>query len=263
MTSESTPCTHVFGLPCADTYLDAAARHLVRCAAEGVDRRVVFVNAHCLNRSVHDAELERAIHSADLIFADGVGMAIAARIHGERLKHNVNGTDLFPHLCHYADAARLPVALLGGVPGVSEACADAIESRYPGIEVVWERHGYVEAQDEQDIVRGINRSGARTLLVAMGVPRQERWIMDHRQVLEVPVVLGVGGLFDFVSGSVPRAPEGVRKLRLEWLFRLMVEPRRLFMRYVVGNPLFLLRAIRYGVTGSLWSGVRGREVAPR
>lgn len=263
MKSKATPCTRVFGLPCADTYLDAAARHLVRSAAEGIERRVLFVNAHCLNESVHDPELERAIHTADVIFADGVGMAIAARMHGQRLRHNVNGTDLFPHLCHYADAVGLPIALLGGTRGVASACSEVIEARYPGIEVVWQHHGYIGPEETPDVIADINASGARMLFVAMGVPLQERWIMEHGGELDAPVVIGVGGLFDFVSGMVPRAPVSLRRLRLEWLFRLLVEPRRLFMRYVVGNPLFLLRALRYGLTGNLWANVRRRGAVSR
>jgi exopolysaccharide biosynthesis WecB/TagA/CpsF family protein len=246
------PCTRVFGLPCADTFLDAAARHLVRSAASGRKRRVVFVNAHCLNQSVRDPELERAIHTADVIYADGVGMAIAARLHGERLRHNVNGTDLLPPLCRHAAAAGVPVALLGGAPGIAQTCARVLHRRFPGLRVVWAYHGYAEKEKHERLIGEINRSGAAILLVAMGVPVQERWIMAHRSRLEVPVVLGVGGLFDFVSGSVPRAPRLVRRLRMEWAFRLLQEPRRLFVRYVFGNPLFLLRAVRYAWTGHLW-----------
>src|SRR5690606_19720239 len=90
-------------------------------------------------------------------------------------------------------------------------------------------------------------------LVAMGVPRQEIWIMEHAARIEIPVVLGVGALLDFVAGRVPRAPASVRRLRLEWLFRLLVGPRRLFGRYVIGTPVFLSRALRYAVTGQLTS----------
>ncbi len=93
----------------------------------------------------------------------------------------------------------------------------------------------------------MNASGAGILLVALGVPRQELWIEQHAGELRTPVVVGVGGLFDFVSGRVRRAPRPLRALRLEWLFRLVREPRRLFGRYVLGNPLFLMRALRYAL----------------
>src|SRR5690606_35527300 len=142
--------------------------------------------------------------------------------------YNVNGTDLFPHLCAEAAAAGVPIALLGAAPGVVDGCVRALAERYPALRVAWAHHGFVVPADTGRIVEEINASGARVLLVAMGVPRQELWIADHAAALQVPVVLGVGGLFDFVSGRVPRAPLALRRLRLEWLFRLAVEPRRLF-----------------------------------
>lgn len=252
----------VFGLPCMDVALDAAARHLVSSAAAGVRQRVVFVNAHCVNVAVADDSMRRALRGADLIYADGVGMAMAARLQGRQLKHNVNGTDLFPCLCRHAAHAGVPIALLGAEPGVAEVCAAAARREHPGLQVVWCHHGYFDPRDSASVIAELNRSGAGVLLVAMGVPRQERWIMEHADEIEVPVVMGVGGLFDFVSGRVPRAPKAVRQLRLEWLFRLSVEPRRLFGRYVLGNPLFLARALRYALTGRVRS-VPHREAAGR
>jgi N-acetylglucosaminyldiphosphoundecaprenol N-acetyl-beta-D-mannosaminyltransferase len=245
------PSVPVFGLPCVDCPPDTAAQHLVQCAAAGVRRRVAFVNAHTLNVSIREPSLQRALQQADIIYADGIGMAVAARIQGKRLTHNVNGTDLFPHLCRHAAAAGVSIALLGAAPGVAQRCVQVLAERYPALQVAWYRHGYGADEETAELIEVVNRSGAGILLVAMGVPRQECWIMEHRERLEIPVVMGVGGLFDFVSGRVPRAPQRLRRMRLEWLFRLMVEPRRLFARYVVGNLLFLLRACRYAVTGQL------------
>jgi N-acetylglucosaminyldiphosphoundecaprenol N-acetyl-beta-D-mannosaminyltransferase len=253
---------HVFGLPCEDAPPAGAARHLVDCAADGLMRRVMFVNAHSLNVAARDAQLRQALGCADIIYADGVGMAMAARMQGARLIHNVNGTDLFPHLCRHAAAAGVPVALLGAAPGVAGACAQVLSEQYPDLNVAWVHHGFVAPQDTAWLIDEINGCGAGILLVAMGVPRQERWIMDHGPALRVPVVMGVGGLFDFVSGRVPRAPLAMRKLRLEWLFRLLMEPRRLFARYVIGNPAFLARACRYALTGNL-SSAASREAASR
>jgi exopolysaccharide biosynthesis WecB/TagA/CpsF family protein len=239
----------VFGLPFTDESLEGAARHLVDCALTQVRRRVVFVNAHSLNVSVRDRGLRQALDGADVVYADGVGMALAARMQGERLGHNVNGTDLFPHLCDEAAARGVPIALLGAAPGVAEACARRLRRAHPGLEIAYLHHGFLGPGDSARVIEQVNRSGAGILLVAMGVPRQECWITAHAPELTVPVVLGVGGLFDFISGRVPRAPRAVRRLRLEWLFRLMMEPRRLFGRYVLGNPAFLARALRYALTG--------------
>ena len=238
----------VFGLPCVDTRCETAAQDLVVCALAGVKRRVAFVNAHTVNVSVRDPSLQQALRSADIIFADGIGMAMAARLQGARLRHNVNGTDLFPHLCAEAAEAGVRVALLGAAPGVVEDCAKVLGERYPALQVVWRHHGYFEPAQTADIISQINRSEAQILLVAMGVPKQELWIESHFAALKVPVAVGVGALFDFVAGRVPRAPRLVQSLRMEWLFRLLVEPRRLFGRYVLGNPLFLARALKYAVS---------------
>jgi N-acetylglucosaminyldiphosphoundecaprenol N-acetyl-beta-D-mannosaminyltransferase len=247
----------VFGLPCEDVPLVTAARHLVACAAEGLPLRVFFVNAHSLNVAVREPLMRRALDGADIIYADGVGMAVAALLQGERLSHNVNGTDLFPHLCSQAAAAGVRVALLGAAPGVVDAVAGVLAERHPTLNVAWRHHGFMAPEDTDRLIDDINRSDAGILLVAMGVPRQELWIAKHGPALRVPVVMGVGGLFDFVSGRVPRAPLALRKLRMEWLFRLLVEPRRLFGRYVIGNPAFLARACRYAMTGHLSSSSRG------
>lgn len=253
----------VLGLPCSDVTLECAARHLVECAAARRPQRVAFVNAHTLNVSVRDPHLRQALRDSDVIYADGVGMAMAARLQRRKLRNNVNGTDLFPLLCREAARRQIPIALFGAAPGVIEQCRSAVEARHPGLEVAWSHHGYVHSSADTDrVIDEINGSGARILLVAMGVPRQERWIAEHASRLQVPVVMGVGGLFDFTSGRVPRAPQSLRRLRLEWLFRLMVEPRRLFVRYALGNPLFLARAMRYAVTGHLGHSASD-EVASR
>ncbi len=243
----------VFGLECMDTPLDSAADYLVTRAQARTSCHAAFINAHCLNESVNDRALQQALQSADVLFADGIGMQIASRLHGHNLNNNVNGTDLFPYLCERAVAADVPIGLLGGAPGVSDRCVEVLQQKYPKLRINYVRHGFIEPGDDAGVVTAINNSGVQLLLVAMGVPRQERWVQEHGERLQVPVVISVGGLFDFVSGRVPRAPLLVRKLRMEWLFRLCVEPRRLFHRYVVGNPLFLFHAIRFAITGRLWA----------
>lgn len=247
----------IFGLPCIDVTIDQAAEDLVSFAANGERKNVMFVNAHSLNVSVHSPELQHALLGADAIYADGVGMALAARAHGGRLLHNVNGTDLFPQLCQVAAKRGVPIALFGAAPGVVDRCVNRLRSDFPALRVAWHHHGFPAPGRMDDLIQDINNSGAGILLVAMGVPRQELWMDEHAEALSVPVVLGVGGLFDFVSGRVPRAPEGIRRLRMEWLYRLMIEPRRLFSRYVIGVPVFLVRTVKYAATGRVWRGISG------
>ena len=233
----------IMGLRYWDVGLPRAARFLVDKAAAGERVQVYFVNAHCVNVAARDPGYARLLNDAPLLFADGAGMALAARFSGVALEHNVNGTDLFPELCAAAAAAAVPVAFLGARRGVAAACAAVMERRHPGLRVVWVADGYLPAAEEDARLQELNASGARLLFVAKGVPAQELWIAAHAAALAAPVVLGVGALFDFYSGTIARAPRLLRTLRLEWLYRLLREPRRLFRRYVLGNPEFVARAL--------------------
>ncbi|HET7203588.1 MAG TPA: WecB/TagA/CpsF family glycosyltransferase [Steroidobacteraceae bacterium] len=231
------------GLRFWDIPLQRAAGFIVDRAMRGERTQVFFVNAHCVNEAARHPAYATLLSNAPFVFADGVGMALAARFSGTRLEHNVNGTDLFPLICQAAAASSVPIALLGARPGVARACAERITCAFPGLRVVWTDHGYLAPEQERARLADLNASGARILFVAKGVPAQECWIAENAERLATPVVLGVGALFDFYSGAVKRAPRLVRDLRSEWLYRLMLEPRRLSRRYLLGNPAFIARTL--------------------
>lgn len=231
------------GLRFWDCSLSQAATYLAGRAAAKQKSQVYFVNAHCINVASRDRAYASLLEQAPFLFADGAGMALAARIWNSRLANNVNGTDLFPVLCQAAAQSAIPVAFLGARPGVASTCADRMKRDIPGLDVVWVEHGYCTPEQEVRKIDALNGSGAGILFVAKGVPAQEHWIASHADQLTVPVVLGVGALFDFYSGTVPRAPRLMREWRMEWAFRLWQEPRRMFRRYVIGNPEFMARAL--------------------
>jgi N-acetylglucosaminyldiphosphoundecaprenol N-acetyl-beta-D-mannosaminyltransferase len=233
----------IMGLRFWDIDLASAAAFLVDAAAFGRRLQVFFVNAHCVNVAARDLRYRQLLTNSGFLFADGAGMALAARFSGITLKNNVNGTDLFPKLCQAAAAASLPIAFLGARGGVARKCAALMEDKYPGLRIVWVEDGYRSSQEEDVRIPELNASGAKMLLVAKGVPGQEHWIAANAARLTPSVILGVGALFDFYSGTMPRAPQLVRDLRIEWLYRLLHEPRRLFRRYVVGNPEFIARVL--------------------
>jgi N-acetylglucosaminyldiphosphoundecaprenol N-acetyl-beta-D-mannosaminyltransferase len=235
---------HFLGLNFCNLTLAEAAELLIDDAAANIRSLTCFVNAHCFNVTHRDPRYAGILSQVDYLFADGIGVALAARLWNVRLRDNVNGTDLFPLLCAGAAKRGIPVAMLGGRPGIAGRCAQRMRAACPGLDIVLTRHGYHQPEEEARIIEEINRSGARILLVAKGVPAQERWIADHAAALATPVVLGVGALFDFYSDAMPRAPRSWRRLHLEWLFRLLMEPQRMFGRYVIGNPLFVMRALR-------------------
>jgi N-acetylglucosaminyldiphosphoundecaprenol N-acetyl-beta-D-mannosaminyltransferase len=235
------PVLNLFGIPVVNTTMANAVDWMVTAAAAGDKRLIYFVNPDCLNIAWQDDAYRVALQQADCVLPDGIGIHLGCRMLGQALRANVNGTDLFPVLCEAAASADLPVFLLGARPGTAQAVADNMVARYPTLSIAGTRHGYFDPAEEAAVIDEINRSGTRILLVAFGAPRQEIWLRRCRDRLAVPVGLGVGGLFDFYSGRIPRAPIWMREMGLEWVYRLLQEPGRMWRRYVIGNPLFLLR----------------------
>ncbi|HZT33971.1 MAG TPA: WecB/TagA/CpsF family glycosyltransferase [Bryobacteraceae bacterium] len=206
--------------------------------------QVCFLNADCANIACRDAAYLDVLESASLTLADGIGLKIAGKILARDIRQNVNGTDLFPRLCEALETHGGGLYLLGARPGVAEAVAQWIHTKYPGVRVCGCQHGYFTPAEEPEVVRRVAASGAGVLLVAFGAPRQEKWIQRHLAETGVRVALGVGGLFDFYSGRIPRAPQWMREMGLEWLFRFWQEPGRMWRRYFQGNLLFVFRVVK-------------------
>lgn len=224
-----------------------SALRLIRQFCKGAEcRQVAFVNPHCLNISTRDSRYRALLQSTSVVLADGIGIHLALKCFTQDvLQDNLNGTDLFPPLCRMAAREKLSLYLLGGQPGIAEAVAAESRARVPGLQIAGTHHGFFEASENAAVVKDINRSGADILLVAMGVPQQETWIASNRHQLNTRIAMGVGGLFDFYSGRIARAPLWMREIGLEWLYRLIQEPGRMWRRYVIGNPLFLWRVWRW------------------
>lgn len=232
----------LFGADIVDTRLADAAAWMILRARHRLPTTIAFLNAHCVNVLYHNPSYRAAVNSMTRLFADGIGMRIAARAGGNTLADNVNGTDLFPVLCHQASEAGVSLYLLGGETGIAAAAGERMRGALPDLTIAGSHHGFISAADEEArVIAEINASGAGILLVGMGVPAQEAWIARNRSRLDVPVVIGVGGLFDYYSGRIPRAPLMLRKMGLEWAWRLALEPRRLARRYLLGNVEFLAR----------------------
>ncbi len=206
---------------------------------------ISMTNAHCVNVACSNDAYYQALLSSDLNLADGVGLRIAGKLKGTPIRQNVNGTDLFPRLCALLEGSGHSIYLLGGLPGVAEAVAAWIAERYPDTAIAGYRDGFSDSNDEPRVAEDIRRSGASVLLVAMGVPKQELWIRRNIEAAGVRVAFGVGGLFDFYSGRIPRAPEWMREIGLEWIYRLLQEPGRMWKRYLVGNWMFMARHLLF------------------
>jgi N-acetylglucosaminyldiphosphoundecaprenol N-acetyl-beta-D-mannosaminyltransferase len=201
----------------------------------------MYVNVHCMNIRRRDLTYRNVLERCNLVYCDGTGVRLAARIRGMTIPIRMTGADWIHDLSRLAIRAGLTLFFLGGEEGVAADAALALRTRYPGLEIVGTDSGFGAAEDA---VLQINASRPDILLVGMGTPRQETWIASHRDQLDVPVVWAVGALFEFVSGRIPRGPRWMTNHGLEWMCRLAAEPRKLWRRYLVGNPWFFWRVIR-------------------
>lgn len=209
---------------------------------EGEQTALFFANTNFI---VQCQGLQAEMAQGTVIINDGIGVDIGTwLVHRTRFPQNLNGTDFTPAFLH-SIRAQGRVYLFGGKPGIAQRAAQTLRTEF-GVNVVGTSDGYSEGQDTQALIDRINASGANVLLVAMGNPLQERWIMQARSQLKVTLLFGIGALLDFLAGDKPRAPDLVRRLRMEWFYRLCLEPARLARRYTLDIARFLALCLRTG-----------------
>ena len=233
-----------------DNLLDA----IVAALDNRARTRIAFVNPDCANLAARDPRYRLTLNQCDWVCADGIGMKIAGSLLGRPVRQNLNGTDLFPRLCAALAQSGHTLYLLGAQPGVARAATEWALARYPGLKIAGARSGYFSSTEEDGVVAAIRASGADVLLVAMGAPRQEIWLERNLAATGAVVGMGVGGLFDFYSGRIPRAPLWLREIGGEWIYRLLQEPGRMWRRYLVGNWIFLYRIFAEKISGSRMKG---------
>ena len=211
--------------------LDEAAQLLRAAARENRSGVSVFTpNSEIVQLCIEDASLRDRINDGGLIVPDGIGVIKAARILGTPLKGKVAGVDLGRRVMVFAAEEGFPVALVGGKPGVAEDAAAAMQAEYPNLNVCLTADGYFKKEGEENeaVLSRIRESGARLVFICFGAPAQEKWIAANRDKLPgVNLLLGLGGSLDVYSGRVKRAPAVFVRLGLEWLYRLLKEPKRI------------------------------------
>lgn len=210
--------------------------------------RVYYANAHTMVTSAKNTALTAALEQSDLLLADGSGVLWGSALLGTPLVYNLNGTDLVPALCKAGAAKGLSVYFLGGKPGVAEEAAVNLAKAYPGLVIAGIQHGYFSEEETPQVLETIRVASPHLLLVAMGVPLQEIWINRYASQLPGITCMGVGGLFDFMAERVARAPQAIRTIGIEWLWRLAMEPARLWRRYIIGNFVFCSLVATYAYT---------------
>lgn len=229
--------THIFGVPFFVGTMQEALEKIDEAVKGKKTHHFAFINAHCLNIAYKNREYAEILNNCSAVFADGIGAKIAAKMQGVQVEENVNGTDMFPLL------AQMPyrIYLLGGMEHVAETALENAKKLNGRAEFVGCADGFFRKKSLEEVLKEITELKADIVLVAFGVPKQELWIAENFEKLSDCVAIGVGGLLDFVSERIPRAPMWMRKANIEWCYRLYQEPLRLFKRYIIGNPLFLLR----------------------
>jgi len=239
--SVAPPKLHFLGVTIDNLTMAEASEQITEMAKGNASSQVSFVNADCVNIAFSDNDYKAVLDKSQLVLADGIGVRLAGSILNQNVRENINGTDMLPFLCAAAEQAGVSMYLLGGRPGIADGAAEWIAQRYPQMKMAGYRNGYFSDEEEPQVLEAIKQSGADILLVALGAPRQEKWIAANKLASGAKVSIGVGGLLDFYSGRIPRAPVWMRELGMEWFYRFWQEPRRMWRRYFVGNAVFLFR----------------------
>jgi N-acetylglucosaminyldiphosphoundecaprenol N-acetyl-beta-D-mannosaminyltransferase len=232
----------ILGVPvdCLD-WQTALARVESDLGAGGPARAVVAVNPEKVIRARRDTRLLEDLRRCDLLIPDGIGVVVAARLLGLGRMERVPGSELMPKICEIAARRGLGVYLFGARPEINEKAAAMLRRRYPQLHIAGRQHGYVSENEMEQVVESINASGAAVLFLALGSPRQEIWMGRYLPRLEVRICQGVGGTFDVIAGAVKRAPPAFIRLHLEWLYRLLSDPRRMLRQTAL--PMFALRVL--------------------
>ncbi len=201
---------------------------------------IYFINSHCYNLSRKNSKYREAINNNELVLNDGIGMKIGMKLFNMNEKENMNGTDFIPEIIKLATTLNKNIYLLGGKPGVVDQVDKNLKKSFIGCKVVGMHHGYFNKEEEKKIIEEINNKKVDLLIVGMGVPIQEIWLAENKHLFKT-VKIGVAGgaILDFLSERISRAPKVIRSLKLEWLYRLILEPKRLWKRYLIGNLQFI------------------------
>ena len=239
------PTTELFEIDVETAPPADLLRRILAFAESGSRHRVSYVNAHVLNQSFTDPELRGALQKSDLVYCDGYGVRLAAKAVGLAVPHRMTGADWIWGVAALCQQSGLSLYLLGSEPGSSADAAKQLKRWYPRLDVRGSHHGYFEigSPHSERVLEHIAEHRPDVVLVGMGTPQQELWVDRYFDRIDAGVVWTVGALFDYLSGRTPRAPHWLADNGLEWIFRLTVEPRRMWRRYLLGNPAFLWRVL--------------------
>ncbi len=243
---------NLFGVEIIDTTLTDAKEMMESVIDSQLPRSnsIFFVNTSTMNLAIENKTYTKVLNRADYVFGDGTGVRWAVKIlQKKKLKDNVNGTDLIPKFLRETIGKNYRYFLLGAEPDAIERAANAVEALFPDCKLTGFHHGFWKNEDNDEIIKLINNSRSHLLLVGMGNPIQENWIVENIDKLKVPLIVAVGGLFTYWSGDLDRAHKWIKKIGMEWMHILYRQPHK-WQRYLIGNTKFLLRIFLQTVRGN-------------
>jgi N-acetylglucosaminyldiphosphoundecaprenol N-acetyl-beta-D-mannosaminyltransferase len=237
----------ILGVPVDCVNMAEAVTAVDAMVAGDSPQAIIANNPEKVIKAQSDAGLLRQLENTGLLIPDGIGIVLAARILGLARMERVPGSELMPAICKLAEDKGYRVFLFGANPEVNQKTREVLLQRYPGLQIVGNRDGYVADSDMLSVVQEINLSKAEILFIALGSPKQELWMEEYLPRLDVRVCQGVGGTFDVIAGHVKRAPRIFRQLHLEWFYRLMANPRRMLRQTAL--PKFAFQVLYKKVLG--------------
>ena len=213
---------------------------------------VLHVNVHGLNLAAENPWLRDFLNEAEIVFCDGAGVILGAKLLGQYIPERITYADWMWQLAEFAAPRGYSFYFLGSKPGVAQAAAERMTERFPDLKIVGVRDGYFDKTaghpENEAVLQDINNAQPNILIAGMGMPLQEQWLRDNWGRIDANIALTGGAVFDYLSGELQRAPAWMTDNGLEWLGRLLIEPRRLWQRYLVGNPIFFARILREQIT---------------
>jgi len=238
----------VLGVPISIIEVDRLHQFIAARCSENGRALVLHANVLLLNLAYKQEWLRHYFKQADVVFCDGSGVQLGAKLLGYTIPERITYADWTWRLAEFCEAHQLSLFFLGARPGVAEKAANRLRERFPELKIVDTHDGYFDKSpdsiENREVIREINDSQPDILLIGFGMPIQERWLMENWDQLNVKIGLTGGAVFDYISGNLKRAPRWMTDHGLEWLGRLIIEPKRLWKRYIVGNPLFLWRVVK-------------------
>ncbi len=245
--SEPPRAVDVLGLPIRPLRTDGLIELLIQRARAGLRTTTCYANAHTVNLACRNPQFRKLLSDCEVLYADGASVVWASRWSGRLLPERMTAADYFPRFARRCAEEKLSLYLLGGEESVASQAATKLRELVPSLNIVGMHHGFFKQDESADIVLEINAARPDVLAVGLSSPRQEQWLAEQGDALQVPVRWCIGALFDYLAGRERRAPGWLCDFGGEWLFRLLVDPVGKWRRYLIGNPLFVWNALCWRV----------------